>query len=90
MEFLHINMLGDFSLQMGEHIISDNDNRSKKGWMLLAYLIYRKGRIVAQKELIKLLWGEEPASSNPEMPCALPFTVCGPSWISCGKMPGAI
>lgn len=73
MELLRIKMLGDFSLQMGENIISDNDNRTKKGWMLLAYLICHKGRVIPQKELIKLLWGDDPSSSNPENALRITF-----------------
>lgn len=73
MELLRIKMLGEFSLQMGENIISDNDNRTKKGWMLLAYLICHKGRVIPQKELIKLLWGDDPSSSNPENALRITF-----------------
>lgn len=65
MEHLYIHMFGDFSLQMGEHRISDRDNRSRKVWLLLAYLICRRGRTISRKELIQLLWGNE-SSNNPE------------------------
>ncbi|MBR3910234.1 MAG: winged helix-turn-helix domain-containing protein, partial [Anaerotignum sp.] len=64
METLYIRMLGEFSLQYGENTISDNNNRSKKVWLLLAYLICQKGRIVSRQELIQLLWGDD-SSSNP-------------------------
>lgn len=73
MEQLNIKMFGDFSLQMGEHIISDNDNRTKKIWTLLAYLICHRKRILSQKELIKLLWGDDPSSSNPENALRITF-----------------
>lgn len=66
MEQLQINLLGEFSLTAGDHRISARDNRSKKVWLLLAYLICRKNRIVSQSELIEQLWGEEPTSDNPE------------------------
>jgi len=66
MEKLYIRMLGEFSLQFGENKISDHSNRSKKVWLLLAYLICHKGRIIPRKELISLLWGDDPSSSNPE------------------------
>ena len=66
MDCLHIQMFGNFALQAGGHTISDNDNRTKKIWLLLAYLICHKNRIIPHKELIKLLWGDDPSSSNPE------------------------
>lgn len=73
MEQLYIKMLGIFSLQAGVQIISDNDNRTKKIWTLLAYLIYHRGRTISQKELIKLLWGDDPSSSNPENALRITF-----------------
>ncbi len=66
METLQIRILGDFSLQIGENIISDNDNRTKKGWLLLAYLLYNRGQLISQRDLIRLLWSDSLSSSNPE------------------------
>ena len=66
MEPIQIRMLGQFTLQSGNNILSETDNRSRKVWMLLAYLICHRGQTVSQKRLIELLWGNEPASSNPE------------------------
>ena len=66
MEHIYIRMLGEFSLQAGENKISDSDSRTKKVWQLLAYLICNRGRVVSQKKLIELLWGDDPASTNPE------------------------
>lgn len=34
---LRVQMLGEFTLQYGCQEISDNDNRSRKVWLLLAY-----------------------------------------------------
>ena len=62
---LHIRMLGELSLRCGAQEISDGDNRSKKVWLLLAYLICCKGRNVSQDELIRLLWSTEESSTNP-------------------------
>ena len=73
MKKLDIKMLGNFSLQSEQNIISDNDNRTKKNWCLLAYLICHRERVVSQRELIKLLWGDEPASSNPENALRITF-----------------
>ena len=66
MEPISIRTFGEFSLRAGDHQISDNDNRARKNWLLLAYLLCHRGQIVSQKRLISLLWGEEPASNNPE------------------------
>ena len=66
MQTLQIRMLGEFSLQMGNTVVSDSGTRSRKVWGLLAYLICHRGQVLSQKKLIDLLWGAEPASSNPE------------------------
>lgn len=62
---LKIQMLGEFSIRSGSQIISDNDNRSRKVWLLLAYMIYCRNHFIAQDELVRLLWGDEAGSSNP-------------------------
>ena len=59
MEDLHVQMLGEFVISTRSVQISDRDNRSRKLWILLAYLIYHRRRAVAQDELIRLLWSEE-------------------------------
>ena len=66
MERLQIKTLGEFSLQAGENRISDCDNRSRKVWMMIAYLLCKRDRVVTQSELIDRVWGDDPASSNPE------------------------
>ena len=55
---LHVQMLGTFSITLGEARVDDSSNRSKKIWLLLAYLIYNRDRTVSQEELIRLLWGD--------------------------------
>ena len=62
---LQIQMLGSFSISMGDERIDDSANRSHKVWLLLAYLIYNRRRIVPQEELVDLLWGDESNSANP-------------------------
>ena len=66
MEHIYVHMLGSFTLRSGENQISDESNRSKKVWALLAYLICHRGTTLSQKKLIELLWGDDPASTNPE------------------------
>lgn len=62
---LQVNMLGGFSIRLGSSVIDDNDNRSHKVWLLLAYMIYSRNRCVPQEELVQLLWGDTENSSNP-------------------------
>lgn len=62
---LQIQMLGRLSIRLGGHEINDGDNRSRKIWLLLAYMIYNRSRSISQDELVDLLWGEEQRSSNP-------------------------
>ncbi len=73
MKPLYIRMLGEFSLQHDQNIISDKNNRSKKVWLLLSYLICHKDRTISRKELIDLLWGDDSSSSNPENTLKITF-----------------
>lgn len=70
---IRICTLGELSIRAGDQIISDNDNRTRKIWLLLGYLISQRGRIVSQKKLIELLWGDEPSVSNPENSLRITF-----------------
>lgn len=62
---IRIAMLGRFSLSDGENKIDDEDNRSRKVWLLLSYIIYFRRRSIPQEELINLLWGEDGRSECP-------------------------
>jgi len=73
METLEIRMLGDFTIQAGACSISDKDNRTKKIWQLMSYMIYQRGKVVPQRKLIELLWGEDSGSSNPENALRITF-----------------
>ena len=42
MDELKIQMLGGFSLRLGKRELQDTDTRSKKVWVLLAYLIIHR------------------------------------------------
>ena len=66
MDELKIQMLGGFSLRLGDRELQDTDTRSKKVWVLLAYLIIHREQTVTQRTLIDLLWGDETDSINPE------------------------
>lgn len=54
---LRVQMLGELTLSLNETKISENQNRSKKMWALMAYLLYHRHRIVSRDELLDLLWG---------------------------------
>ena len=58
-------MFGDFTLQRGDAVVSDTANRSRKVWLILAYMTYFRSRPVSTEELMALLWGEEECSANP-------------------------
>ncbi|MBQ7777966.1 MAG: bacterial transcriptional activator domain-containing protein [Oscillibacter sp.] len=60
-----VRMLGTFSIRKGDQEINDSDNRSRKIWLLLAYMIYCRSRAISQEELVNLLWSDEDGSSNP-------------------------
>ena len=61
---IQVQMLGNFSISLGQNTVDDNGNRSKKMWLLLAYMIYHRSRSVSQEELVNLLWDSD-GSTNP-------------------------
>ena len=64
MKQLVVNMFGDFTIKSDDKIVSDTENRSRKLWFLLAYLIYNRHRVVKPNELIDVLWGENERGAN--------------------------
>lgn len=62
---LKVQMLGGFSLSTPSAQVSDGDNRSKKVWLFLAYMIYRRGQNIDAQDYIDLLWDDEEQGSNP-------------------------
>ena len=54
MPILKVRMLGEFSFQKGAMEISDGGNRSKKVWLLLAYMAFYRRRTVTPGELTTL------------------------------------
>ena len=47
---LKVQMLGTFSIMLGDAKVDDSSNRSKKIWLLLAYLIYHRDRMVKHRK----------------------------------------
>lgn len=65
MDKLQVRMLGEFSISTDTQQLCDSENRSRKVWTLLAYLIYHRHRVVTQDELLTLLWDDASDSANP-------------------------
>lgn len=61
---IYITTLGEFSIRLGDRVINDTNNHSKKPWLLLEYLIIYRNREISPDELVELIWGDED-SSNP-------------------------
>ena len=64
-EGIRVQMLGNFTLQVGDNAAGDGDNRSRKVWLLLAYLIYNRKKHMRQEELFELLWGDMMEKEDP-------------------------
>lgn len=62
---IYIQMFGSFTLRAGSASVQDSDNRSKKLWLFLAYLIYNRGKPVDVQSYIDLLWGGDESGANP-------------------------
>lgn len=62
---LQVQMLGQFTLRYGDRTISDSDDRYRRVWSLLAYMLYNHGRSFAQEELIHLYWSNNEKSADP-------------------------
>lgn len=62
---LQVQMLGQFTLRYGDRTISDSDDRSRRVWSLLAYMLYNHGRSFEQDELIHLYWSNSEKSADP-------------------------
>lgn len=62
---LQVRMLGNFTLSTPSAQVGDGDNRTKKVWLFLAYMIYRRGHAVEAQDYIDLLWGGEDQGANP-------------------------
>ena len=65
MNALTVQMLGEFTISTEFEQLSDSENRSRKVWTLLAYLIYHRQRVIGQDELMALLWDDPSDIANP-------------------------
>lgn len=58
-ELLKVNMLGAFSITFHGITLDEEQQRAKKLWMLLEYLLANRKRSNSQERLAELLWGDE-------------------------------
>ena len=56
---VYATMLGEFSINCGDASVSNVKSRSRKVWLLLAYLLCNRGRRIPREELSRLLGENE-------------------------------
>lgn len=64
MNNLKVNMFGEFSVRGENGSVCDSDNRSKKVWSLLAYIIFHRNSTIKASELQSLLWNDNDKEMN--------------------------
>ena len=60
---IHVQMLGGFSITIGEVTIREEDSPSRKAWLLIQYLIAFQKREISASELVSILWRDIELSS---------------------------
>ena len=60
-EPIYVSMLGSFSIERAGKRIDDSNNRMRKVWLLLAYLIYTRHTRVTQEQFLTLTQGSSNA-----------------------------
>ena len=66
MEPIKICMLGEFTFRVGDTVLRESGNRSRRIFGLLSFLICHRGHPVSQYKLIEQLWGDHTEVANPE------------------------
>lgn len=61
---IHVRMFGGFTITMDDKTMSDSDNRSRKAWSLLSYLIIKRRGDVSINELFHSIW-QDGIQENP-------------------------
>lgn len=59
MNKLYITTFGGFSISYKNYMISDTDNRSKKIWTLLEYIVVNHDSSISSNSLFDLLWADD-------------------------------
>lgn len=64
-ETLWIHTLGKFSIQRGEHVLTQSSGKPKQVWLLIEYLIANRGDGPRIEQLIQALWADSRSSTDP-------------------------
>lgn len=64
MTTINISVLGEFKIEYNGNVISDDINRSKKMWNILAFIVINRKNTITQARFIDTLWTED-ESNNP-------------------------
>ncbi|HEX3038230.1 MAG TPA: BTAD domain-containing putative transcriptional regulator [Oscillospiraceae bacterium] len=56
---IQIDMLGEFSIRIGDHVITQDKGRIKQVWILIEYLIANRTKDVSVDKIIEVLWPED-------------------------------
>ena len=62
---LQVTMLGKFSLRLGDRQIDDDNNRMRKVWLLLSYLIYTRNSHTTHRGFQTLIEGPGNEGEDP-------------------------
>lgn len=65
-ESIQVRTFGEFSMTYNGNTVNDQDNRSKKSWTIIEYLVTNHTRSITQSQLIELLWTEDNIGDAPE------------------------
>lgn len=65
MDAVRIRLFGDFTILYQDKKLEPSDSRSRKVWMLLAYMIYHRKSNIPIETFIDLLWNGDETVSNP-------------------------
>ena len=64
-EPIYVSMLGGFSIAWGDNRVDDSNNRMRKVWLLLAYLIYTRRTKNTQEQFLSLTQGSNSEADDP-------------------------
>lgn len=64
-ETIFIKMLGRFSIQRGEYILTQTSGRTKQVWLLIEYLIANRKTHTTVENLIEVLWSDTHSCTDP-------------------------
>ncbi len=65
-DIIRIKTFGGFAMSYADRTITDQDNRSKKLWLILEYLIAFHDRHIPQGNIIDMIWNENSITTDPE------------------------